>query len=365
MPTSTPTPGIEEAVALACLRPGPDTRAARALKELLAEPAGPGLLGRLADRLDLPDRGYAMQEAHRFAGHFVASAARLGILPLPWDDPRYPALLREIADPPIVLWVKGRVESLSRPAIAIVGSRAGTPTGLRIAQQLGEALAEAGLVVVSGLARGVDGASHRGALAGQGETVAVLGCGTDVVYPAEHRGLAERIAEHGALVSEFPPGTPPRAAHFPRRNRIISGLCRAVVVIEASERSGSLITARMALEQGRDVMAVPGNVLSGRSRGCHALIKDGARLVETVEDVLGEVGWRPAPVLPGLDSDKSFNCSDLVETMAAGEPYSLDELASATGRPPADLLARLTSLELAGQVTRIPGGCFVRLDVRC
>ena len=186
------------------------------------------------------------------------------------------------------------VDTLGRPSVAVVGARAASPTGQRIGYELGRDLALAGLVVVSGLARGVDGAAHAGALDGGGRTVAVLGCGVDVVYPRQHGALAARVAAQGVIVSEFPPGTEPRPSHFPLRNRIISGLSRAVVVVEASEQSGSLITAQMALEQGRDVLAVPGTWPAGRYRGCHALIKDGARLVETVEDVLEEIGWRPA-----------------------------------------------------------------------
>jgi DNA processing protein len=186
-----------------------------------------------------------------------------------------------------------------------------------------------------------------------------------MIYPPEHGALATRVAGHGALISEFAPGTRPEAHHFPLRNRIISGLSRAVVVIEASDRSGSLITARMALEQGRDVMAVPGNVLSGRSRGCHALIKDGARLVETVEDVLDELGWDPPAENSPEKSTNSCTVNSLATIMDPGEPYSLDQLETMTGRAASDLLATLADLELAGKVTRLPGGHFVRLDVRC
>ncbi len=220
----------------------------------------------------------------------VRRAADAGITMLPWNHAAYPAALSAIIDPPPVLWIRGPVEALSRPAVAIVGSRAASAYALSVAEQLGADLAAAGLVVVSGLARGVDSAAHRGALAGGGTTVAVLGSGVDVIYPREHEPLAQDIARDGAVISELVPGTPPQAQFFPRRNRIISGLSRAVVVIEAGEKSGSLITARCALEQGRDVLAVPGNVLSGRNRGAHALLRDGARIVESADDVLEELG---------------------------------------------------------------------------
>ena len=223
----------------------------------------------------------------------------------------YPPLLLEIADPPETLWVRGDARLLALPAVAIVGSRGATPVSLAIARRLGKELSEAGLVVVSGLALGVDGAAHRGALEGTGRTVAVLGSGLDVVYPSEHKDLAEQISQCGVVVSELPPEAPPLPHHFPLRNRIISGLSKAVVIVEASERSGSLITARLANDQCRDVLAVPGGILSGRHRGSHGLIKDGARLVETVDDVLDEIGWqRPAGATVG-DSPNSLPLSDL------------------------------------------------------
>jgi DNA processing protein len=191
----------------------------------------------------------------------------------------------------------------------------------------------------------------------------VLGCGVDVVYPPEHRDLMRRICDTGSVISEFPPGAPPRPNHFPLRNRIISGLSHAVVVIEASEKSGSLITAKAALEQGRDVLAVPGAISTGRNRGGHALIKDGARLVETVEDVLDEMGWRPRPGSERpRDGDKEPAVSKLEAAMDPGETYSLDELAAATGHGAAELLAELADLELAGRVARVGGGNFAKLD---
>jgi DNA processing protein len=180
-----------------------------------------------------------------------------------------------------------------------------------------------------------------------------------VIYPREHRALTRDVLERGTIVSELAPGTPPRQCHFPLRNRIISGLAHAVVVVEASERSGSLITAKAALEQGRDVLAVPGNVISGRHRGCHALIKDGARLVETVDDVLEELRW-PRTFVQSEPTVNSLQLSELEGTMAPGEPYSVDELSAATGRPASDLLAELGALEIAGRVSRLPGSVFVR-----
>src|SRR5689334_17849189 len=218
-------------------------------------------------------------------------AAAGGITVIAWHDERYPPLLRTIVDPPPVLWVRGALDALTRPAVAIVGSRAATPYAIEVAARLAADLAARGIVVVSGLARGVDGSAHRGTLGAHGRTLAVLGTGPDIVYPREHAELAASICKDGALVSEFGPGLPPLARHFPLRNRLISGISLAVVVVEASDKSGSLITARCALEQGRDVMAVPGSVLGGRNRGSHALLKDGAKVVETADDILEELGW--------------------------------------------------------------------------
>lgn len=351
--------GVEAIVAMSLLRPGPDTAAARLFKEL--SQAGAPTIGDLARRLETPPgaRASKVQRAVMEAPRALANAAQAGLVILPFQASGYPERLRQIPDPPIVLWIRGCVQALDAPAVAIVGSRTATPTGISVATRLGRELSAAGLVVVSGLARGVDAAAHRGALDGSGRTVAVLGSGADVIYPAEHASLARQILERGAIVSELAPGTPPRPGHFPLRNRIISGLARAVVVVEASLKSGSLITAKAALEQGRDVLAVPGNVISGRHRGCHALIKDGARLVETVEDVLDELQWPRQPAGPPPRAN-ALQLSGLEGTMAAGEPYSLDELAEATGRTAQDLLSELGTLELAGRVERRAGSVFVR-----
>jgi len=286
-------------------------------------------------------------------------AAASGIVFVPWSDAAYPAALAAIADPPAGLWARGNLAALSRPAVAIVGSRAGSPYGLSVAERLAGDLAGHGIVIVSGLARGVDSAAHRGALAAGGSTLAVLGSAADVIYPAEHRDLARRIEADGAVLSELVPGTPPRKPFFPLRNRVISGLCRAVLIVEAGEKSGSLITARCALEQGREVLAVPGNVLSGRNRGGHALLRDGAKIVESADDILEElsvrVPGRPDPV--GLSGPEDL----VLRNLPAGEPCDLDVIADRTGLPSPRLLPRLFELEMQGLVRRVGGGRFVRV----
>lgn len=292
-----------------------------------------------------------------------ALAARHGISVIAWDDPVFPPALHAISDMPAVLWYRGSLDALDAPAVAIVGSRAASAVALEMAERLGEDLAAFGITVVSGLARGVDSAAHRGALR-TGRTIGVLGSGVDRVYPHEHRGLASEIARRGLVISEFAPGTPPLKFHFPLRNRVISGLSRAVVVIEASEHSGSLITAACALEQGRDVMAVPGNVLSGRNRGGHGLIRDGAKIVEGADDIVEELGLvaaapRPEDVAPSGSGSKSSPDS-LLKVMDAGQPYDLDGLAAISGVAGVRLLPRLFDLELQGLVRRVAGGRFMR-----
>lgn len=292
-----------------------------------------------------------------------AVAARHGISVIAWDDPVFPPGLHAISDMPAVLWYRGSLDALDAPAVAVVGSRAASAVALEMAERLGEDLAAYGITVVSGLARGVDSAAHRGALR-TGRTIGVLGSGVDRVYPHEHRGLAREIADRGLVISEFAPGTPPLKFHFPLRNRVISGLSRAVVVIEASENSGSLITAACALEQGRDVMAVPGNVLSGRNRGGHALIRDGAKIVEGADDIVEELGLvavapQPEEKAPtGLGSRSSPD--PLLKVMDAGQPYDLDGLAAMSGVDGVRLLPRLFNLELQGFVRRVAGGRFMR-----
>ncbi len=337
-----------------------DTRVQRFVRTLDTQSCDRTLLDSVAARLEWPPElaRSRIELAQARARRALEAGSRLGLTVVTLGDESYPALLGQIIDPPIVLWVKGSVAVLKDPMVAVVGARAASPAGLNVARELGDELARAGLTVVSGMARGADGAAHAGALDGGGATVAVLGCGVDVVYPAEHFRLAERIAESGAIVSELAPGAQPLQHHFPLRNRIISGLSRAVVVIEASEKSGSLITARAALDQNRDVLAVPGAIQSGRSRGCHALIRDGARLVDRTSDILEEIGWTRAA--PPRASNKSLQMSELEETMAPGESYTVDDLASRTGRPARELLAELGELELAGRINRVAGGAFVR-----
>ena len=309
----------------------------------------------------------------------IRRAAAAKVTPIAWSDPTYPVALTTIADPPPVLWVRGRIEALSAPSVAIVGSRAASPYGLSVAAQLAGDLAACGLVIVSGLARGVDSAAHRGALTDAGVTVAVLGSGVDVVYPPEHAPLAREIETDGAVISELVPGTPPLPMFFPRRNRIISGLSRAVVVIEAGDKSGSLITARCALEQGRDVLAVPGNVLSGRNRGAHGLLRDGAKIVESADDVLEELGMGRSAGAPSGDGvgtaradnarcllpARAANRDPVLESLTQGEPADLDAISERSGLNSSRLLPRLFELELQGLVRRVGGGRFVRIDRTC
>lgn len=346
-------------LAIACLRPGPDTTACRKLKERLAN----GRDSRpeaIADDLRIPATDVAdlLVRARAQATRWLKEAAERGFELITSAESRYPDRLAEIADPPVAFWQHGPLPLIGR-SVAIVGSRTATPAGLVVARQLSRDLAGLGYTIVSGLAAGVDGAAHQAALDVDGLTVAVLGSGVDVAYPYRHKALAAAVAVSGALVSEFPPGSGPVAWHFPLRNRIISGLAQAVVVVEASERSGSLITARTAIDQGRDVLAVPGSVASGRYRGCHALIRDGARLVETVEDVLEElegIARRPSDA----SEAKSLFVSYLEPVMARAEQYTLDDLVERTGRPVTELLTELGHLEIAGRIARTSAGRFVR-----
>jgi DNA processing protein len=255
-------------------------------------------------------------------------------------------------------------------SVAIVGSRSGSPYALAVAERLSADLSARGIVVTSGLARGVDSAAHRGALSVGGHTLAVLGCGVDVAYPREHKALMADIAATGAVLSELIPGTPPQAQFFPRRNRIISGLSKAVVVIEAGEKSGSLITARCALEQGRDVLAVPGNVLNGRNRGGHALLRDGAKIVETADDIVEELGFgfgfgRSTAAAGRVAAGAVPESDAVLACLLPGEPSDVDTIAERSGLTTAGLLTRLFELELAGLVGRAAGGRFVRLDRTC
>jgi len=295
----------------------------------------------------------------------------LAVFAVSTGDLRYPTALAAIHDPPPTLWIKGQADVLRTPSVAIVGSRAASAYALEVARRLGADLARRNVTVVSGMARGVDSAAHRGALDADGVTIAVLGCGVDIVYPREHAALAARICERGALVSEFPQGTPPLKYNFPQRNRVISGLSLAVVVVEAAEGSGSLITADFALEQGRAVLAVPGNVLGGRNYGAHALLRDGAKLVECADDILEELppgisGWGSGTREPKESNNRHPASQDpVLRRMTEGESYDLDELSHLSGLDRVRLLPRLLELELGGAVRRIEGGRFVRFRGPC
>lgn len=278
-------------------------------------------------------------------------------------DPLYPPDLLQMADPPVLLYVLGQVQALHHPRrLAIVGSRNPTPQGETNARQFAQALGQADVCVVSGLALGIDGAAHEGALLGGAPTVAVVGTGLDRVYPRRHLALAHRIAMQGAIVSEYPLGTPPLPAHFPQRNRIIAGLSQGTLVVEAAVQSGSLITARMAAEQGREVFAIPGSIHAPQSRGCHALIRQGAKLVESAQDILEDLHFA-TPTSPGDDVEPDGRrCADedgLLKAMGH-DPVSLDALQARTGLDTAHLQARLLELELSGDVARLPGGLLQR-----
>jgi len=295
----------------------------------------------------------------------LAVAAAAGIVPIAWNDPRYPARLLSIPDCPPLLWYRGLLDALDGPAVAIVGARSASVAGVEIADRLAAALAGRGVTVVSGLARGVDGAAHRGAVRA-GRTIAVMASGADRVYPPEHEPLAREIAGAGLVTSEYPPGTAPLPFRFPQRNRVISALADAVIVVEASERSGSLITAACALEQGREVMAVPGSVLGGRNRGGHALIRDGAAIVETADDVIGGLqhlpGWTGFRSAERTTERSTAYGHPVLGHMAVGQSVAVDRLAAVSGLAGPALLAVLSALELSGRVRRLPGGGFLRVS---
>jgi DNA processing protein len=312
-----------------------------------------------------------------------------GIALLCLNDPHYPANLAAIPDPPAVLFVRGGLEPRDLIAVAVVGSRAASPMGLTFTQRLCNDLAQAGVTIVSGLALGIDSAAHRGALGGRGRTLAVLGCGLDVDYPRENARLRKEISQSGALLSEFPLGTPPAPGHFPMRNRVISGLALGVVVVEAAHRSGSLITARLALEQGREVFAVPGMAHHYRSVGPHRLLKQGAKLVESAEDVLEEIrplvrpSWAPAPegktgaggqTTPrgpagpleapkhpyALQLNASYSAEEAALLQALDpQPRHIDEICRSLQWPASQVMSHLLALELKGAVQQLPGKYFV------
>jgi DNA processing protein len=297
----------------------------------------------------------------------MATCGRHGVTILADSDPTYPRLLRDIPDPPAVLFVLGRMIDEDGLAIAIVGTRHATHYGLRQAERLGAELARAGFAVVSGLARGIDAAAHRGALGAGGRTLAVLGSGVLNLYPPEHEKLGGEVAERGALLSEAPPLAAPHSGAFPQRNRIISGLSLGTIIVEAGEHSGALITARHALEQNRDVFAVPGRVDSRASRGCHRLLRDGAKLVETVDDVLEELGPL-AHVTPRNDGPAVRHPAELLlneleqKILAAvdAEPTLIDAIVTATGLPVPSVLATISVLEMRRLVRRVSGNRVMR-----
>jgi DNA processing protein len=280
-------------------------------------------------------------------------------------DSAYPQTLLHLPDPPAMLYVKGRLDLLDAPALGIVGARNATVQGAQNAQAFAEAVSHAGLTVVSGLALGIDAAAHHGGLKGRGSTVAVIGTGADIVYPARNRELAHRIAGQGTLLSEFPLGSPAKTDHFPRRNRLIAGLSRGVLVVEAATQSGSLITARLAGEQGREVFAIPGSIHSPLSRGCHQLIRQGAKLVESAQDILEELRWdapgapKVAPTAPATSATPAAD--DPLLAALGHDPASLDALCARTGASADALSAQLLTLELDGLVERLPGNLFRRL----
>jgi DNA processing protein len=281
-------------------------------------------------------------------------------------DSDFPSLLLNIPDPPPLLYLKGKRELLNSPMLAIVGSRNATPLGISNAESFAKSASDAGLCVVSGMALGIDTAAHRGGLHGNASSIAVVGTGLDLVYPASNRKLAHELAEQGALISEFPLGTPAKGSNFPRRNRIISGLSRGCLVVEAALQSGSLITARQALEQGREVFAVPGSIHSPLAKGCHSLIKQGAKLVESAEDILDELGHR-APTPAAIDAsgkpegEKPEREKSLLLRHLGDEIIDIDTLSVRSGLTVETVSAMLLTFELDGTVASLPGGSYQRL----
>lgn len=302
----------------------------------------------------------------------ISKAHQLGVTLIPLDDPRYPPLLREIADPPVVFYALGNIDVLGTEAISVVGARRATTYGLQVAVQLARDLAARGLTIVSGLARGIDRAAHQGALEAHGKTLAVLGSGIDVIYPRENRKLVGEILKDGAMMSEFPIGTFPAPQNFPIRNRIISGLSLGTVIVEAAEYSGSLITARLASDQNREVFAVPGNITQKTSFGPNLWIKQGAKLVQSWEDVVEECPARikdrlltatpmPRPQTPSLfEMPLTANEQRVYDILKVDEALHIDVMAERTRLSQADLLAVLLELELKDRIQQLPGKCFVR-----
>ena len=343
------------------LTPGIGGETQRKLLAAFGLPEAIFAAGRLAVRSIAGQRADALFDNDCAAAVELAQAwaeqANQHILTL--ADATYPQALLEIPDPPTVLYVRGNVDLLHKRGLAIVGSRNSTPQGQQTAETFARTLAGKGISIISGLALGIDAAAHRGALAAGGETIAVIGTGADRIYPARNKELALAIAEHGAIVSEFPLGTPAVAANFPRRNRIISGLARGVLVVEAAPESGSLITARLAAEQGREVFAIPGSIHSPVARGCHKLIKQGAKLVETAQDILEEFGSYDPSAAPA-EAPATTVASPVLDALGH-DPCSLDDLVDRTRLGADQLLGELLNLELAGLIATLPGSRYQRL----
>ncbi|HNX49079.1 MAG TPA: DNA-processing protein DprA [Thermoanaerobaculaceae bacterium] len=335
----------------------PSFQSRRALAWVLAHPdggresrrqAGAWLAGEASD----PGRTAAAEAAVPLADRVLLQLDRLGWRWCDASEPGFPPGLVALADPPLGLFVRGTLPA--GPAVALVGARKASAYGREVAECFGRELARAGVTVVSGMARGVDAAAHRGAIASSGPTAAVWGSGPDRLYPPEHDQLAAQIVAHGALLTEYPPGSPPLAHHFPERNRLIAGLAQAIVVVEADVRSGALITARLALEEGRDVLAVPGSVFAPLSAGPNGLLRSGAAPALTVADILEVIGVVPPPATPEPPAD------GLLAALKPGTSATVDDLASATGMPVAAVLESLVQLELEGRVVREPDGSFRR-----
>lgn len=314
--------------------------------------AGSGRKGREEARRHLQAGESPEPEFGEKAQRALAEAARAGFTWYPASDPSFPEPLRALADPPLGLFLKGRFPT--GPTVAIVGSRRASAYGREVAHYLGRELAQAGVWVVSGMARGVDAAAHRGALEGGGLTVAVWGSGCDRVYPPEHGELATAIAQRGGILTEYPPGTPPRQENFPERNRLIAGLSQILVVVEADQRSGALLSAKLALEEGREVMAVPGSVFSPLSAGPNGLLRAGAAPVLCAQDVLDALGLTTSAQPPAVSKDEP----GLLRFFPRGLSLTVDELAARCGKPVADLLPELTALELEGKLVKEADGRF-------
>ena len=330
-----------------------------------------GISARQADRLKTPDRERIDQ--------WRSWLDRPGRSLITRKSPDYPALLKELPDPPLALWIDGaRSDLLNSPQLAMVGSRKPTANGRETARRFARYLSERGLTIVSGLATGIDGASHRGGLEGCGSTVAVLGSGSDVLFPRSHKRLAAEIIDKGLIVSEFPPGTPPLAAHFPQRNRIIAGMSAGTLVVEAARRSGSLITARLAGNYGREVFAIPGSIHNPMAKGCHRLIQQGAKLVEDAADVLVELPplLQLAVETEAQTVDTQSDAPAETESLASRpgykdllaalgfDPCGISDLARRTGLTAAELSSMLLLLEMEGLVEALPGGRYSRLSKR-